>query len=191
VMIRPRSGDFCYSAEEFSAMKRDIAIARQLRADGVVLGILNEDGGIDLARCRELIDCARPMNVTFHRAFDVSRDLTQSLPDIISLGFDRLLTSGGEQKVEDAIPVIVRLRELAVDRIALMIGSGVNSGNVQKLVVQTGVREVHASARHTEPGPMRYRSTKVSFASPSQSDYERAVADEDEVRKLVLAMSSF
>jgi copper homeostasis protein len=190
VMIRPRGGDFCYSAEEFSAMKRDIAIARQLRADGVVLGILNEDGGIDLARCRELRDCAQSMTLTFHRAFDVSRDLTRSLTDIISLGFDRLLTSGGEQKVEDAVPVIVRLRELASDRIALMIGSGVNSDNVQRLIVQTGVREVHASARHPEPGPMRYRNSRVSFATPPQSDYERIVADEAEVRKLVLAVSS-
>ncbi len=190
VMLRPRSGDFCYSAEEFSAMKRDIAIARQLRADGVVFGILNEDGGVDLARCRELLDCARPMSVTFHRAFDVSRDLDRSLTEIISLGFERLLTSGGEQKVEDATPVIARLRGLAADRIALMIGSGVNSGNVQRLVAQTGVREVHASARRVEPGPMRYRNTKVSFTSPPQSDYERTVTDEAEVRKIVLAASS-
>jgi copper homeostasis protein len=189
VMIRPRAGDFCYSAEEFSAMKRDIAIARQLKADGVVFGILAEDGSIDLARCRELLDCARPMSVTFHRAFDVSRDLTQSLTDIISLGFDRLLTSGGEQKVEDAIPVVVRLRNLASDRIALMIGSGINSGNVQRLVVQTGVREVHASARRIESGPMNYRNTKVSFTSASHSDYERTVTDEAEVRKLVRAVS--
>jgi copper homeostasis protein len=190
VMIRPRGGDFCYSAEEFSAMKRDIAIARQLKADGFVFGILNEEGGIDLARCRELVDCSRPMSVTFHRAFDVSRDLTQSLSDVISLGFDRILTSGGEQKVEDAIPVISGLRELASDRIALMIGSGVNSGNAQNLVLHTGVREVHASARRIEPGPMRYRNTKVRFTSPPQSDYERALADGAEVRELVQSVSA-
>jgi copper homeostasis protein len=190
VMIRPRGGDFCYSAEEFSAMKRDIAIAKQLRGDGVVFGILDEDAGIELDRCRELIDCAQSMSITFHRAFDVSRDLNQSLTDIISLGFDRILTSGGEQRVEDAIPVVARLRELASDRIALMIGSGVNSGNVQSLVAHTGVREVHASARRIEPGPMRYRNAKVSFTSPPQSDYERTVADETEVRKLVRAVCS-
>jgi copper homeostasis protein len=190
VMIRPRGGDFCYSPEEFSAMKRDIAIARQLRADGIVFGILNQDASIDLARCRELLDCARPMSATFHRAFDMSRDLTQSLTDLISLGFDRLLTSGGEQKVEDAIMVIASLRSLAADHIALIIGSGVNSDNVQRLIGQTGVREVHASARRIEPGPMRYRNTKVSLTSPPQFDCDRAVADEAEVRNLVRAVSS-
>src|SRR5580692_1236301 len=103
VMIRPRGGDFCYSDDEFAAMKRDIAIAKQLRADGVALGILDQDGAVDTTRCRELLEYVRPLKATFHRAFDMSRDLEQSLEDIIALGFDRVLTSGGEQKVQDAI----------------------------------------------------------------------------------------
>jgi copper homeostasis protein len=189
-MIRPRGGDFCYTDDECAAMKRDIATAKELRADGIVLGILNQDGGVDVARCRELLECARPLKVTFHRAFDMSRDLYQSLEDMIALGFDRVLTSGGEQRVQDAISVIRQLRETAANRIALMIGAGINAGNVRELISQTGVREVHASARHVEPSPMRYRNEKVRMGILPEWEYQRAVADEEEVRNLVHAISN-
>jgi copper homeostasis protein len=190
VMIRPRGGDFCYSDDEFAAMKRDIAIAKQLRADGVALGILDQDGVVDTTRCRELLEYVRPLKATFHRAFDMSRNLEPSLEDIIALGFDRVLTSGGEQKVQDAIPLIRRLRELAANRIALMIGSGIRSGNVRNLVSQTGVREVHASARRVEPSLMRYRNEKVHMGTLPEREYQRAVVDEEEVRNLARAISA-
>jgi copper homeostasis protein len=190
VMIRPRGGDFCYTDDEFAAMKRDIATAKELRADGIVLGILNPNGGVDVARCRELLEYARPLKATFHRAFDMSRDLRQSLEDIIALGFDRVLTSGGEQKVQDAIPAIRQLREMAANRIGVMIGAGINSGNVRELISQTGVREVHASARHVEPSPMRFRNEKVRMGTLPEWEYQRAVADEEEVRNLVRATST-
>jgi len=143
-----------------------------------------------VARCRELLECARPLKVTFHRAFDMSRDLYQSLEDMIALGFDRVLTSGGEQRVQDAISVIRQLRETAANRIALMIGAGINAGNVRELISQTGVREVHASARHVEPSPMRYRNEKVRMGILPEWEYQRAVADEEEVRNLVHAISN-
>ncbi|MGA7080628.1 MAG: copper homeostasis protein CutC [Terriglobales bacterium] len=189
VMIRPRGGDFCYTDDEFAVIKRDIATAKELRSDGVVLGILHQDGGVDVARCRELLEHARPLKATFHRAFDMTRDLRQSLEDIIALGFDRVLTSGGEQKAQDAIPVIRQLCEAASNRIALMIGSGVNSGNVRELISQTGVREVHASARHVEPSPMQYRNEKICMGTLPEWEYRRSVADEEEVRNLVRAIS--
>ncbi len=189
VMIRPRGGDFCYSNHEFAAMKRDISIAKQLRADGIALGILDRNGDVDTARCRELLEHARPLKATFHRAFDMSRDLDQSLEDIIALGFDRVLTSGGEQKVEDAIPVARRLRETAATRIAVMIGSGIRSGNVRELIAQTGVREIHSSARHVETSSMHYRNEKIHMGTLPESDYQRAVVDEEEVRNLVRAIS--
>ncbi len=189
VMIRPRGGDFCYTDDEFAAMKRDIAMAKELRADGVVLGILNQDAGVDVPRCRALLEYARPLKATFHRAFDMSRDLRQSLEDIIAVGFDRVLTSGGAQNVQDAIPVIRQLRQTAANRIALMIGSGIRSGNVRELLSQTGVREVHASARHIEPSPMRYRNEKVRKGTLPEWEYQRAEADEEEKRNLVRAIS--
>ena len=189
VMIRPRGGDFCYSDDEFAAMKRDISMAKQLRADGVALGILTENGGVDVSRCRELLECTRPLKATFHRAFDMSRDLGQSLEDIIALGFDRVLTSGGEQKVQDAIPVVRRLREIASNRIALMIGSGIRSGNAREFISQTGVREIHASAGRAESSPMRYRNAKICMGMSLESEYQRIVADEEEVRNLVRAIA--
>jgi copper homeostasis protein len=190
VMIRPRSGDFCYSADEFAAMQRDIAMAKQLRADGIVFGILNPDGSVDAARCRQLLLEARPLKATFHRAFDMTRDLPQSLEDIIALGFDRVLTSGGEQKVNDAIPVVRRLREIASNRIALMLGSGVRSDNARELISQTGVRELHASARHIETSAMQFRNEKIRMGTLPDQEYQRAVVDEEEVRRLVRSISS-
>jgi len=190
VMIRPRGGDFCYSADEFAVMKRDISLAKQLRADGIALGILNHDGAVDVPRCRELLEHARPLSATFHRAFDMTRDLTQSLEDVIAAGFDRVLTSGGEQKVQDAIPVVKHLRERASDRIAVMIGSGIRSGNVRELISQTGVREIHSSARRIEPSSMQYRNEKIRMGTLPESEYQRAVVDEEEVRNLVRAIAS-
>src|SRR5438445_9519302 len=94
VIIRPRGGDFCYSDVEFEVMKRDVEFAKQLGADGIVIGILLPDGAIDVTRTRELIDIARPMSVTFHRAFDMTRDAFAALETLIDLGIDRILTSG-------------------------------------------------------------------------------------------------
>ncbi len=97
-MIRPRGGDFCYSADEFSIMQRDILIAKQLGASGVVFGILNPDGNVDKDRMRQLLDMARPLKVTCHRAFDMTRDFDQALEDLMEMGVDRVLTSGGKKK---------------------------------------------------------------------------------------------
>jgi copper homeostasis protein len=189
VMIRPRGGDFCYSDDEFAVMKRDVATANELRVDGVVFGILKEDGNVDQPRCRELLDLTRPLRATFHRAFDMSRDLNQSLEDLIELGFDSVLTSGGKQRVEDAIPIVARLREHASNRIALIVGSGINPRNVQNLISQTGVREVHASAREIEPSPMQYRNEDVSMGTLPGWEYQREVASEEQVRNLVRAIA--
>ncbi|HTR25008.1 MAG TPA: copper homeostasis protein CutC [Terriglobales bacterium] len=190
VMIRPRGGDFVYSEGEFAAMKHDIATAKALGADGVVFGILNEDRTIDRGRNAELLALARPMKATFHRAFDVSRDLTQSLEDIVALGFDRVLTSGGAQKVEDAVPVVSGLRELSADRIALMIGAGVNSANVRSLIEQTGVREVHASARRIAPSAPRRYTELIAMDTLAAWEQRHSFADEEEVRDLVRAIST-
>lgn len=184
VMIRPRGGDFCYTGEEFETMKQDVLLARQLGANGIVFGILQENGDIDTARTRCLVDMARPLKVTFHRAFDMSRDLDKSLHDVIETGADRVLTSGGEQKVENGVPVIGKLMRTAESRIAIMVGGGITSENVHNIVEATGVREIHASVRVNVPSPMRYRNEKISMGIAKEREYQRVMVLEEEVRRL-------
>ncbi len=112
-IIRPRPGDFCYSDAEFDSMQRDIEIAKSEGADGVVLGILEREGTVDVGRTRELIELARPLSVTFHRAFDMSEDLFRALDDVCATGADRLLTSGGEQECLQGVDTVAELVQAA------------------------------------------------------------------------------
>jgi copper homeostasis protein len=185
VMIRPRGGDFCYSAEEFETMEQDVLIAKQLRADGIVFGILREDGNVDIARARCLIEIARPLKTTFHRAFDMSRELSKSLEDVIETGADRVLTSGGEQKVEDGIRTIAALVKAGDQRISIMIGGGITRANVRGIIAATDVREIHASVRVQIPSPMRHRNERISMGLAKGREYQRVLVLQEEVRHLV------
>jgi len=187
VMIRPRGGDFCYTANEFETMEQDVVTAKQLGADGIVFGILKEDGNVDTRRTRQLVEIARPLKSTFHRAFDMSRDPGKSLQDIVSAGVDRVLTSGGEQKVEDGMPAIVRLVRAAKQRIAIMAGGGITESNVHRVIAETGVREIHASVRVHVPSPMHHRNEKISMGVIKGREYERIVVLQDKVHRLLEA----
>src|SRR5690606_16022820 len=146
VMIRPRGGDFFYSNYEFHTMKRDISQCQRLSVDGIVLGILTPDGRIDIKRCKELIDKARPLHVTCHRAFDMTRDPFEALEDCIEAGFDRILTSGQMPKAIQGVDCIAELVRRAAGRISIMPGSGINPQNVAEIVSKTGAKEIHFSA---------------------------------------------
>jgi copper homeostasis protein len=185
VMIRPRGGDFCYTAEEFETMEKDVLMAKQLGANGIVVGILQEDGDVDVARTRCLVDMAGPMKTTFHRAFDMSRELSKSLEDVIKTGADRLLTSGGEQKAEDAIRTIAKLVKDADQHISLMVGGGITRSNVRHIIEATGVREIHASMRVHVPSPMRHRNEQVSMGLAKGREYQRVMVLQEEVRRLM------
>lgn len=149
VMIRPRGGDFCYSDNEFEVMKRDVLIAKQLGTDGVVFGLLKPDHTVDLERTRCLVQLARPLQVTFHRAFDLATDSFQALEDIISLGIERILTSGCATTALDGLPLITRLVQAAADRIIIMPGSGITPQNVRTILAASGAAEIHASSAVT------------------------------------------
>jgi len=187
VMIRPRGGDFCYSASEFEAMEQDVLTAKQLGANGIVFGILKEDGDIDVARTARLIEIARPMKSTFHRAFDMSRELSKSLAHVIQTGADRVLTSGGEQNVEDGLPVIANLVRVAGSRITIMAGGGVRESNVHRIIEETDVREIHASVRVQVPSPMRYRNERISMGLAKGREYQRVTVLEEKVARLLEA----
>src|SRR5262249_17374621 len=168
-------GDFCYSNEEFQVMQRDILMAKQLRADGIVLGILDRDGRVDKTRTKQLIDFAMPLPVTFHRAFDMSRDLTEALQDLRSIGVARVLTSGGKQTAMEGAAILTTLVDAAAGSIAIIAGSGINAGNVFDLLQLTGVSEIHATLRSSVESPMRYRNESVAMGSEKGGEYERLV----------------
>jgi copper homeostasis protein len=184
VIIRPRGGDFCYPDEEVEIMRRDIGVAKELGADGVVLGILNIHGHVDVDLTRELVELARPLNVTFHRAFDMSADLAQSLEDVCATGADRLLTSGGEQKCLQGAETIAQLAKAARGRIAIMAGGGIGHHDAAEIIERTGVREIHVGLSTPVPSPMRHHNPRLTMGKVQGREYERAQVLEENVRNL-------
>lgn len=185
VMIRPRAGDFCYGPDDFEAMEQDVLTAKQLGADAVVFGILKEDGRVDVERTRHLINLAHPLGVTFHRAFDMSRDLSEALEELASAGVRRILTSGGKQRVEEGIPAVKSLVKSSAGRIAVMAGGGITESNAHRVVTTTDVTELHASASGPVSSPMRYRNENISMGAMKGREYQRSVVIEDKVRRLL------
>jgi len=186
VMIRPRGGDFHYSDLELAVMVRDVNMAKRLGANGVVLGLVNVDGTVDIHRTRQLVEVSRPLSVTFHRAFDVCCNLENALEDLIGCGVDRVLTSGGEATAIKGSKSIANLVRLAGNRIKIMAGGGIRPANIRQIVQETDAREVHAGLRRIVPSPMRFHNDKVSIGHKVPAEYERITVKEDDVRKLVI-----
>jgi copper homeostasis protein len=160
VIIRPRGGDFLYDDLEFEIMKKDIHHCGQAKCDGVVFGILNADGSVDKQRNKELVTIAHQygMSTTFHRAFDRAANLLESLEDIIGLGFNRVLTSGGMKSAPDGKNILKKLIEKADNRIIIMPGGGITENNIADLAKATGLKEFHGSFRSRYRGKMEYIS---------------------------------
>jgi len=175
-IIRPRGGDFVYSEYEFEVMKTDILLCKELGYPGLVTGLLNEKGEVDIARTSLLVSLAGPMQVTFHRAFDRTSSPMQALEDIIECGCSRILSSGQFPSVTDGIHLLRSLVEIAGERIIIMPGSGLNSGNVKEIAEVTNACEFHTAARKKINGASSPSTMKevLSFVS----------VDEDEVRSI-------
>jgi|CZKL01.1.fsa_nt_gi copper homeostasis protein len=187
VIIRPRGGDFVYSDRELEVMARDIDEAKVLGVNGVVLGILTAKGAVDGARTRTLIEHARPMQVTFHRAFDVCNDLGRALEDVIACGADRLLTSGGAPDAVRGSRQIAQIRQQAGDRIRIMAGGGIRTSNVRNLALRTGVIEVHTSLSVPETN---VRRTGVHHPEMSFGGCTRFQVMEEDVRAFRAALAA-
>ncbi|MDC8012690.1 copper homeostasis protein CutC [Tahibacter soli] len=183
VLIRPRGGDFVYDGDEREAMRRDVAMCRQLRCDGVVLGALDVDGDVDIDTCRALIDEAGTMGVTFHRAFDAARDPVAALERIVDLRCERVLTSGGQPTALAGADAIAAYARQSAGRMRIMAGAGVNAAILPELIRRGGVNEVHASARRLRASPATNRAGLLPGLEP---DY--MATDVDEVRALRAAL---
>ncbi|NJN41797.1 MAG: copper homeostasis protein CutC [Flammeovirgaceae bacterium] len=162
VMIRPRGGDFLYTLHEIDIMKKDIMMCKRLGIDGVVLGVLTSVGTINTKVCEELIQLARPMQVTCHRAFDMTVDLMHSLEDCIGVGFDRILTSGGATKVMDGLTRVEQLMTNSNGRIIIMPGSGIDDTNVVEVIRSTRAGEIHLSSSKMRESEMTFRNGKLA-----------------------------
>jgi len=143
-MIRPRAGNFVYSDGEFAEMKCEVATAKELGMDGMVLGILTKDQRVDIARTKELVEFAAPLPVTYHRAFDEISDLHEALEDVIQTGANRILTSGGAKRALEGAAVLAKLTEAAGERIITVPGAGISATNIVDVARRTGAREYHS-----------------------------------------------
>jgi copper homeostasis protein len=181
VMIRSRGGDFCYSDDEFEVMKNDISIAKNLGADGVVFGILLPNGTIDLKRTTELVTLAKPLGVTFHRAFDMAVNPFEALEQIIDCGCERILTSGQKNTAIEGKELFGELIKKAKGRIEIMAGSGVNAVNAADLIA-IGVNALHLTGKSVQESKMIYRKPNLNMASiSSASEYEIYEADFEKI----------
>lgn len=155
-MIRPRGGDFCYSDEEFEVMKEDIKAFKETGINGIVFGILTPEGDVDVKRSKEIIELARPLAVTFHRAFDMTRDPYKSLEELIELGVDRVLTSGQEATVPEGADLLEDLVQIAGDRIIVMPGCGITERNFPKLRDKIKAKEYHIYLPYETTSKMKF-----------------------------------
>jgi copper homeostasis protein len=186
VIIRPRGGDFLYSDTEFDIMRRDIEMCGEAGVDGVVIGILRNDGSVDTERTSKLVELAQPMPVTFHRAFDLCSDPYRGLQEIIETGASRLLTSGQKNIVPEGAALIKQLVRQAGNSIIVMPGSGLDESNIEEMARQTGAVEFHLTGRKTIESSMIFRREGIRMGGTSgMTEYSRNVADPEKIKNIV------
>jgi len=183
VLIRPRDGDFLYSENELEIIRQDIQFCKNAGVDGVVFGFLTVDGEIDQEITKEMMALARPMSVTFHRAFDVCRNPKTTLEQLIDIGVDRLLTSGHAPTAMEGQVLIKELVQQAGPYLIIMPGSGIREHNILELMELTQAREFHVSARQTVNSRMTYQPVGVPMGKYS-SNYTHQEIDSQAIARL-------
>lgn len=189
VLVRPRRGDFLYSPTEIEVIAHDVQACKAAGAAGVAIGLLRPDGTVDAELMQQLVLLARPLTVTFHRAFDFVRDQDEALDELVQLGVDRVLTSGGEANAEAGLENIARLVQRAAGRIVVVPGGGVREHNIRALIDGTGASEVHFSARAARESGMEHRNPRCALsADPALDEYEVHITDAEQVRRTIAAL---
>lgn len=189
MMIRPRGGDFLYSRMEFAVMEREIEEAKRLGVMGIVIGLLTKDGQIDKNRTARLIERARPMQVTFHRAFDMCRDPLEGLKVLRDLNVDRVLTSGLEASAPEGSALLSKLVKQAANKLIIMPGGGINGDNAAKLVTETGVKEIHATGSEVYPSDMAFRNEKIYMGVPGMPEYSLKQSSPEKLKAILAAIN--
>jgi copper homeostasis protein len=185
VMVRPRAGGFAYSEAEMASMERDTEAAVENGADGIVVGILQSDGKVDVARCHRIRRLIGTRQAVFHRAFDVTPDPFEALEQLVDLGFTRVLTSGQKDSVPEGVELIKKLIERASDRIEILPGGGIQDWNLKELVERTGCQQVHMTAWGTASDTSTQARPGITFGGalyPSEDRYQ--MTDAKLVRQL-------
>ena len=186
VLIRPRGSDFVYSADEMEIMKRDIEKCKEIGVNGVVFGFLTPDGEIDLERTKQIIEQARPLSITFHRAFDMCRDPYKALEQLISIGVDRILTSGQKNKAPEGAELITDLVEKAGDRVIIIPGAGLTPENIRGFHQQVKAKEYHSTLSEVVESSMVFRRKDVYMGGLSTiPEYSWKQASTEKIRKFL------
>ncbi len=184
-LIRPRFGDFCYTEHEMEIMKTQIQALKEAGVEGVVIGVLDEEGNLDCAKMQELLQEAEGMSVTLHRAFDMCCDPYEAMQQAIDLGIHTILTSGQKQSAWEGRELLAELIEKAQGRIDIMAGAGIGASVIEQLIPVTKGTSYHMSGKVTLDSPMKYRKADVSMGLPSLSEYEIWQTSEEHVRRAV------
>lgn len=191
VLIRPRGGDFVYGDSEMEEMIESIKYCRSIGVEGVVLGVLTPEGSVDIDKTRKILSYTEGMVTTFHRAFDMVTHQDRALESIIELGFDRILTSGGQQSTPEGIKQIAALVQQANGRITIMPGGGINENNIEDVIQFTGATEFHLSGKVLVKSPVEYRNKALELVDPDhihpynyhQSSYDKIKRVMEKVKK--------
>jgi copper homeostasis protein len=188
VIVRPRGGDFLYSDAEFETMRADIVRLREMGVAGVVIGILTAEGEIDAARMSALVEAARPMAVTCHRAFDMTRDPEAAIEALVSAGVDRVLTSGQRDTATEGLTILQRAKAAARGRIKIMVCGALDASNVARVLRESGADELHFAALRTVASGMGYRNPHVGMGGTDlEREYQVTLTDADAVRATIAA----
>ncbi len=184
-LIRPRGGDFLYADAEFETILNDITFCKKIGCDGIVTGILLANGSIDKERCAKLIAAAQPMPVAFHRAFDMTNDLASSLEDLITLGFVRVLTSGGKASAHSGAKEIASLITQAKDRIEIMPGAGINAENIAEIAAITQAKCFHTTAKAPAKSNMQFKNDHSKMSDYTLDEFSHEQTDLFKVKQLI------
>ena len=186
VIVRPRGGDFLYSDLEYEIIKEDISKIKESGASGIVIGFLTAEGEIDIKRTKEIVELTKPLEVTFHRAFDMCANPVKAMHELINLGVDRILTSGCKNSAYEGVEFIAEIIKKAEGKIIIMPGSGINEKNIKEIMLKTGASEFHSSAKNFIDSGMKYINKDISMGGKNSIDeFKRISVDGDIVKRMV------